>query len=62
MTATGVKMEFADSGWMMARGMRDSVRQVPGRAARMDEMKVEEVELETMSLGELMYYALAGKA
>ena len=60
MTATGVKMDFADSGWMMARGMRDSVRQVPGRAARMDE--VEEDNLETMSLGELMYYALVGKA
>jgi hypothetical protein len=55
MTAAGVKMEFADTGWTM----RDGGRQVVGRAARMDEIK--EVELETMSLGELMYFALVGK-
>jgi hypothetical protein len=56
MTVAGVKMESASAGWMM----RDGGRQVLGRVARMDEIK--EVELETMSLGELMYYALVGKA
>jgi len=60
MIVSGVKMESADAGWTVAHGMRDGVRQVIGRVARMDEVK--EVELETMSLGELMYYALVGNA
>ena len=56
MTTVGAKTELADLRWTVG----DGVRQVLGRAARMDEVK--EVKLETMSLGELIYFALVGAA
>ncbi len=56
MTTVGAKTELADLRWTVG----DGVRQVLGRAARMNEVK--EVRVETMSLGELMYYALVGTA
>ena len=60
MIVARVRMEFADAGWMAAG---DDARQLFERVARVGEVKTKEgAEMETMSLGELMYFALMERA
>jgi hypothetical protein len=60
MIVSKVKLEFSEAPWAIRTGAGQSARRVLERVT--DEVKpVKTLALETMSLGELLYYALMGE-